>query len=385
MNGPTTAEILEAVRAAPSRRAAARALGINESTLRGRLRGIDPTILEGVDELGPELEIDTVWFKSKKLSVRARTQPVDPVSFFKQALKEASALSWPVYPRRPPPTGERLLVLNLADLHIGKLCVEDESGYTFNVEIAVHRLVEGTRRLLEMARPHGVSRCLVVTGSDGLQVDNRAGTTTKGTGVDQDGTIYQAYPAALKGLELVFAMVTEDMLLDHVHIPGNHDKTMGWALSGALGVAHRNNPRYSGTDYNLSPRPRKYYVYEQNLIGLSHASGEKDKDLYALMMTEAQKYVSLCDHRYFYRQHLHHKIAKSDGLTPQQREKDHAGLTVMHSSSSKSEGDLLIEYLRSPSPPDAWHAEFGYVNRQAVEVFVHDPGEGQVARFTAWF
>jgi hypothetical protein len=67
-------------------------------------------------------------------------------------------------------------------------------------------------------------------------------------------------------------------------------------------------------------------------------------------------------------------------------EKDHTGLTAIMAGSASPEGAaLLIEYVRSQSPPDGWHDRNGYVNRQGVECFMYHPDDGQKARFTEWF
>ena len=54
--------------------------------------------------------------------------------------------------------------------------------------------------------------------------------------------------------------------------------------------------------------------------------------------------------------------------------------------------EALIEYNRENycagsyfEPPDGWHYRNGYINRQAVECFVHHPYDGQDGRFTVWF
>jgi hypothetical protein len=136
----------------------------------------------------------------------------------------------------------------------------------------------------------------------------------------------------------------------------------------------------------LSELHRKYYRFEGNLIGLTHGDGAKEADLYPLMMTEARAHISDCTHRYWYVHHLHHKIRKQAGVLSHKREKDHIGMTMMHNAARSMEGDnVQIEWVRSMSPPDGWHDRNGYVNRQAVECFVHHPHDGQDGRFTVWF
>lgn len=67
-------------------------------------------------------------------------------------------------------------------------------------------------------------------------------------------------------------------------------------------------------------------------------------------------------------------------------EKDLIGMTALHISPDPAGSRAPeIEYVRSPSPPDGCHDRNGYVNRQAVECFLHHPHDGQVGRFTEWF
>jgi hypothetical protein len=104
------------------------------------------------------------------------------------------------------------------------------------------------------------------------------------------------------------------------------------------------------------------------------------------MTAEARAHVSECLHRYWYIHHDHHKDRKAQGVIPHKREKDHIGMTMMHIGVKAMEGDnVMIEHVRSPSAPDGWHHVHAYINRQAVEAFIHHPHDGQVARFTTWF
>mgnify|MGYP000377385127 CR=1 FL=1 len=83
-------------------------------------------------------------------------------------------------PGRPVPTGENLLVLDIADLHIGKLCVRSETGHHYDRAEAIRRGLEGARRILERAKLHGVGHILFVIGNDIIHIDTPRGTTTSG-------------------------------------------------------------------------------------------------------------------------------------------------------------------------------------------------------------
>ena len=302
------------------------------------------------------------------------------------AIDDLKDMDVPEYEIREKPDGECLLVIDLADVHIGKLCVASETSYIYSREIAVQRMVEGTRELIRKASGMGIGRILFVLGNDILHVDNARSSTTSGTQQDTHGTIHQMYKDAFAGYVGAIELARLTAPVDLVFCPSNHDWLMGWCLAREVGAWFRLAPDVTATEYNLSELHRKYYRFEGNLIGLTHGDGAKEADLYPLMMTEARAHISDCTHRYWYVHHLHHKIRKQAGVLSHKREKDHIGMTMMHNAARSMEGDnVQIEWVRSMSPPDGWHDRNGYVNRQAVECFVHHPHDGQDGRFTVWF
>jgi len=282
--------------------------------------------------------------------------------------------------------GEHLLVIDLADVHFLKLCVRTETGYEYNREVARHRVIEGTKALMGMAKPMGIGRTLFVMGNDILHVDNPRSTTTSGTFQDTDGTIFQGFQDASSALEEAITHVSTFTDVDLIHCMSNHDWMMGWALTQTVAGRLRTNTRIKATDYNISEAHRKYYRFESNLLGLTHGDGVKEEKLLGVMMKEARQHISECNNLYWLLHHVHHKDRKTRGEITYLREKDHNGMTAMVSGNSQLEGaNLNIESVRSPSPPDGWHDRNGYINRQAVECFVYHPTLGQRARFTEWF
>lgn len=323
---------------------------------------------------------DSVFWRAES---GEQTNLVDAI---REALADLKEEEYPVHPISPEINGENLLVLDLADVHIGKLCVATETGVEYSRDIAVHRMVEGTRGLLRKAIGHGIGRILVVLGNDILHVDNSKSTTTSGTPQDTEGSYFQMYRDAIAAYVRVIELCSEFAPVDLIYCPSNHDWLAGWSLSQAVGIWFKDNNLVTASDYNLSELHRKYYRYGDNLIGLTHGDGAKEADLYPLMMTEARAHISDCAQRYWYVHHLHHKIRKAQGVISHKREKDHIGMTMLHSNTAAMEGDnISVEYVRSPSGTDGWHHRNGYVSRQAVECFVHHPQDGQEARFTHWF
>lgn len=312
-------------------------------------------------------------------------QDVTVFDLVRQSVLEAP-LKKPKLAPRPTETGEHLLVIDLADVHFLKLCVQSETGHTYDREVARHRVIEGTKSLLRLARPMGIGRILFVLGNDILHVGNSRTTTTSGTYQDSDGTIFQGFKDAASAVEEAINECAQVADVDLIHCMSNHDWLMGWALSQAIAGRLRGNSRVHATEYGLSETHRKYYRFENNLFGLTHGDGAKEEKLYGLMVKEAREHISDCPNLYWLLHHVHHKDRKTRGEFAYLREKDHNGMTAHISGSLVAEGGHLnIEYVRSPSAPDGWHDRNGYVNRQGVECFVYHPTLGQRARFTEWF
>lgn len=100
-------------------------------------------------------------------------------------------------PARPVPNGGNLLVVDIADLHIGKLCIASETGFHYDRAEAVRRGIEGCRRLLARAQAHGVAHILFVMGNDIIHIDKPNRTTTSGTPQDTDGSLSVMFDDAL--------------------------------------------------------------------------------------------------------------------------------------------------------------------------------------------
>lgn len=291
-------------------------------------------------------------------------------------------------PARPKPSGENLLVIDIADLHIGKLCVQSETGFSYDRQEAVRRGIEGCRALLAQAQKHGVAHILFVLGNDVIHIDRPTGATTSNTPQDTDGTLAVMWDDALAFYVACIDMCRQVAPVSLLYCPSNHDWFAGFTLARAVRAWYRDCPEVEASEYNTSHNHRKYFRFENNVLGFTHGDGAKEADLHALMTDEAADHLARGRRLYWYLHHLHHKIKKvGGGAHKRQTEKDLIGMTVMR---DKAGVPFLgsapqIEYVRSPSPADGWHHRNGYVNRQAVEVFLHCPHDGLVARFTGWF
>jgi len=279
--------------------------------------------------------------------------------------------------------GDKLLVVDLADVHFGKLCVKEETNHTYNVDVARHRVMEGTRAILQ--RADDVGRILFVMGNDILHTDNGK-TSTAGTPQDSDGSYFTAWRAAQHATIDAISECAGVADVDLVHCMSNHDWRSGWALSQTIAASLSGHDGVRATAYNMSEKHRKFYGYGRNGLLVTHGDGAKEEALTSLFLKEGRNLISRCDLLYAYLHHFHHKIRKRRGIDVFQSEKDHTAFTQVNMGAVRVEGgDMVAEYVRSPSPPDGWHDRNGYVNRQAVEAFIHCPHDGQKDRLTEWF
>lgn len=378
-------EAIELIKKHGSVASASRATGIPKTTLKDRR---DAAVKGAMDDVGTDIIPDSIWIKTKKHSVYLRPQQDenDFKDLVRDTIQETFKDITPIYPKNNPIDQDGLLVLDLADVHIGKLCVEDETGYSYDQSIAESRMVDGATKMVDAMLSMGAGQVLLIIGNDIAHIDTPKRTTTSGTPQDTDGTYHSIYRTAQRAYVHIVNMCLDRGLRVHLlYCPSNHDWTMGFTIAQALAIWFRDCDMVKATDYNLSESHRKYFRFGKNLMGFTHGDGAKERDLPHLMRAEAKSHISEVDHLYWYVHHYHHKIKRHEGVRPTERERDHIDLTTIKRGWGEQMGDnCKIEYVRSPSPPDGWHDRNGYVNKQAVECFLHHPDLGQTVRLTEW-
>lgn len=328
--------------------------------------------------------VNHYWFKGKSISAHVRQEQTTYLDVKEAVIKEMQSYA-PVYPliKRKRYTDPHLLVVDPADLHIGKLA--DENNEDYNIEIAVKRIAEGIGSLIATVSSFEIDKIALIIGNDVLHTDNARRTTTSGTSQDTDGMWHNNFIVARK----MYVSIIEHLLtIADVHIiynPSNHDYVSGFMLADSVVSWFHNNPNVTA---DSSIAHRKYMVYGCNLIGTTHGDGAKENDLPDLMKLEAKKGYALADYCYWYVHHLHHKIRSSYiGKSKQLMEKDHRDVTVLKSNGKSTPTDKVhVEYVRTMSGTDSWHDRNGYTGQvKAIECFLHHFENGQVARFTHHF
>jgi hypothetical protein len=250
-----------------------------------------------------------------------------------------------------------LLVVDPADIHIGKLCEAFDTGEDYNCQIAVQRVREGVQGIIRKAKGFNIDKILFIGGNDILHIDTPNRTTTGGTNQDTDGMWYSNFLTAKKLYVEILEMLLPIADVHFTFNPSNHDYMSGFFLADVIQTWFKDSKNIT---FDCSISHRKGFLYGKNLIGTTHGDGAKQQDLPLLMASEFPMEWSQSKHRYIYTHHIHHKSAK-----------DYVGITV--------------ESLRSPSGSDSWHHKKGYLSIKAVEGFLHLKEFGQVARLTHIF
>lgn len=301
------------------------------------------------------------WDKSKDYSFFVRNplfKEEDKDDFAKNLIKELKEYS-PKYPKikREKINDGHLLVIDPADLHVGKLADSFETGETYNNQIAVQRALEGVDGILAKSNGFNIDKIMFVGGNDILHIDTPKRTTTGGTPQDTDGMWYSNFLIAKKLYVDILEKLISIADVHFVYNPSNHDYTNGFFLADVVKTHFKDCKNIT---FDCSIAHRKYFSYGSNLIGTTHGDGAKHQDLPLLMAHESMDW-SLCRHKYIYTHHIHSKFSK-----------DYMG--------------VCVESLRSPSGTDSWHHKSGYQHApKAVEGFIHHPIHGQIARLTHIF
>lgn len=297
------------------------------------------------------------WLKSDHVSIHIKNREQD-VSYddVRDEMIRAMKAHAPAYHtiKREKSKEPHLLIIDPADIHLGKLAVSSETGSEYNLEVAQDRVREGVSGLLTKVHGFDIDKILLVIGNDILHIDSPHRKTTSGTQQDTDGQWHQAFIAARSLYVHLVELLLPIADVHVIHCPSNHDFMSGFMVADSLASWFHNSKNVT---FDIDMRHRKYFKYGLSLVGVTHGDAAKEKDLAKLMATESKQLWAETEYRYFYAHHLHHKIAKDDI-------------------------GVCIEYMRSSSSADAWHDRQGYVTQPAIEAFLHSQDRGQLARLT---
>ena len=309
------------------------------------------------------------WVKDKVHGVSAlvknpdfKDEAIDYDLIKEDMIKEMKKLSPKVKRyKRKEISGGHCLILDIADLHIGKLATKGGTDTYYDVDTAVHRAIEGSESLIDKSKPYNIDKVFFVIGNDVLHTDNTTRSTTGGTPQDTDGMWYDNFRVARIVYSQIIQRLSTIAPVHVVHCPSNHDYMTGFMLADAISCYFYKNENIT---FDVSNVHRKYAKYGENLLTFSHGDGCKLDMVPYLTAHEVPQMWADTTYRYGYLHHIHHK-----DYFKFRSGKDFIGMTV--------------EYLRSPSESDQWHKNKGFTgSKVSIEAFIHHPTMGQISRLT---
>ena len=248
-----------------------------------------------------------------------------------------------------------MLEISLADAHFGKLSWRAETGHeSYDTAIAEQVFLRAVDTLLSRAKGYKFNYILFVVGNDLLNSDNELGQTTKGTFVSTDVRYQKTFLIVRR---TITACIEKMRLLAPVQVlmvSGNHDNLSVWSLGDSLSCYFN---KYPDVTIDNAPISRKYHQFGKVLLMLTH--GDKGKrSAYPLMMATERPEA--------FGQTMFREI--------------HTGHT--HQTKTEEQFGVRVRVIPSLSPPDAWHAENGFVsNQRNAEAYVWSKTEGLIAQF----
>ena len=196
--------------------------------------------------------------------------------------------------------GDKLLLIDIADLHMNLQATMFTTGNEYNCELAEKLFFYVIEDILTRTKNYDFEEIVFCVGGDALNSDGLNGLTTKGTLQTNDVHYYDAYEK-LCAMTIKAIDILKDKCKVHViYVMGNHDEATGYKLAKYIDAWFRHEDRVI-VDYQ--PVPRKYKVFGKTLLCFAH-NGDV-KRLPMLIADEAREYWSEVDTTEVFLQHLH--------------------------------------------------------------------------------
>lgn len=266
----------------------------------------------------------------------------DAENFF---LRLAQNYKSPVYnPTRYKPNG-KLLELNIADLHVGKLAWSGDSGDTYNHEIARERFFHIINDIITRTQTYKFDRILFVWCNDFFHFDGPGKTTTAGT--PQDASLQYEHMFELGSEMLVqgIDLLNQVAPVTTMYSASNHDRLVSFFATKYLVAWYRDNPHVRVDSRALA---RKAVRFGLSLVGFTHGHLEK-KQMGSWLSVEYAK---------DWGETLYHEV--------------HAAHVHSEKSVEESNGQIT-RFVSSPTGTDRWHHDSAFTGAiQKAQSFIWD-------------
>jgi hypothetical protein len=360
---------VDAVAAHGNARAAARALGLANSTMRDRVaearrKGYEPkcqALLVGDKAApGPGMSLrgtSTLYGEDGTAKLQWVKTSADQEKLFAAQKAALAAMCEEIKPlpvvKAPRHLDKDLATLyTMTDCHVGMLAWDKETGADWDLGIAEDNLT-GTLFQMIAAAPASQVGILNQLG-DFLHFDSLSPMTpTSHHILDADSRYQKVVQVAVRILRRVISAMLEKHAKVHVEMKeGNHDPAGSVWLRVMFAELYKSNPRVS---INLSPNPYTMLVHGTTLLGFYHGHLTKLAQLPILYAAQFPKEWGATEFRYIHTGHKHHV-----------EEKEHPGIKVIQHPTLAA--------------PDAYAARGGWLSKRQATSMTYHLTKGEVAR-----
>lgn len=280
------------------------------------------------------------------------------------------APKYPPIPRRTPPAKPHLCVVDLFDVHFGKLAwaeecrlhgePDDMANYDLRTAERLYR--NAVLDILDESAHREIGEFVIPIGQDFFHIDGFKNETTNGTPQDVDGRLAKIIETGERSVIWAIEQCAAIAPTHVKYVPGNHDRLLALVLTRTIAAWFRNCPNVA---VDLAPTTRKAHRFGTTLISFTHGNEEPTNSLASLMANEFKR--DFCDttcHE-VHRGHLH-------------RPKQYRTVPVDY------QDGVVIRDLMSLSAVDAWHYRKSFIGApRAAEAYFYSADAGFVAQYVA--
>ena len=243
--------------------------------------------------------------------------------------------------------GDKLLLIDIADLHMNLQASVFTTGNEYNCDIAEKLFFYVIEDILTRTEHYDFNEIVFTIGGDMLNTNDLRGTTVKGTPQDNDVHYYDAYERICAMTIKAIDILKNICKVNVIYITGNHDELAGFKLAKYVDAWFRNDDRVC-VDYQ--PVARKYKLYGNTLLCFSH-DGDVRK-LPAIIANEARAYWSQAETVEVFLQHMHTEQVLME------------------------DNNIRIQRLPTISGRSKWSSDNGYCSKRQCKSFIFDKENG---------
>lgn len=243
--------------------------------------------------------------------------------------------------------GDKLLLINIADLHMNLQASMLTTGNEYDCDIAEDLFSYVIEDIVTRTNNYKFNEIVFIIGGDMLNNDSIQNTTTKGTAQDCDIHYYDAYERCCDMLIKAIDILSQKAKVKVIYVPANHDEQTGFKIAKFIDAWYRNDNTIN-VDY--LPLARKYMKFGKTLLCFAHDANVKKLPM--LIADEAREYWSDVDTTEVFLQHLHTENVLME------------------------EFNMRIQRLPTISAKSKWTTDNGYSSKRQCKTFIFDIEDG---------